>query len=57
MGRVGQVFNVSIPDTHLWSPLDPFLYNVTVSLTSTSQPAIFSQTVVNYAANSAVSFC
>ena len=57
VGSVGQAFDVSIPDAHLWSPSDPFLYNVTVSLTPTAQPAIFSQAVIVYAANVVVSIC
>ena len=55
VGSVGQVFNVSVPNPHLWSPSDPFLYNVTVSLTPTAQPAVFSQAVIVYAAGSTVS--
>ena len=35
MGPVGKLFGVSIPNPHLWSPADPFLYDVIVSLTST----------------------
>ena len=54
-GWVGQAFNVSIPDAHLWSPADPFLYNVTVSLMSTPQPAASLRAVSLYAANPVVS--
>ena len=56
LGQVGQAFTVSIPDAHLWSPADPYLYNVTVSLISTPEPAAASLRAVNvYADNPAVS--
>ena len=36
VGPVGKLFGVNIPNCHLWSPADPFLYDVIVSLTSTA---------------------
>lgn len=33
-GRVGQEFALQIPNAHLWSPDDPFLYDLEVTLTS-----------------------
>lgn len=32
-GRVGQEFVLQIPNAHLWSPDDPFLYDLEVTLT------------------------
>ena len=56
LGQIGQAFNVSIPKARLWSPADPFLYNVTVSLTSTTQPTAALRAVSMYATDPAVSF-
>ena len=36
VGPVGKLFGVNIPNCHLWSPSDTFLYDVIVSLTSTA---------------------
>ncbi|CAK0785159.1 hypothetical protein CVIRNUC_008365 [Coccomyxa viridis] len=36
VGPVGKLFGVTIPNCHLWSPADPFLYDVIVNLTSTA---------------------
>ena len=33
-GQVGQEFKLQIPNAHLWSPDDPFLYDLEVTLTS-----------------------
>lgn len=57
LGHVSQAFVVSIPAARLWSPADPFLYNVTVSLISPAQQrAVASRAVSILADGSLVSF-
>jgi len=55
LGPVGQAFDVRLPDAHLWSPADPFLYNVTIGLTATKQRAASFKAVSMFADSNLVS--
>ena len=34
--KVGKVFSLDIPEAHLWSPDDPFLYDLQITLQGTT---------------------